>query len=92
MFVMYPRLESFDNYPSQGIHDRVKKATEKFELPFVDLLPRYSQHNPLDLMVPQYKGNDPVHPGRFGNRLAAEETMKWLMNSDLAKDRLVSHH
>jgi len=83
VIVLFPLLHRFDDYPFQGLHDKIDEFCEREGVPILDLLPAYSQHEAEDLWV------HPVdhHPNEIAHRIAADELFAFLNCEDLLPPR-----
>jgi lysophospholipase L1-like esterase len=79
LLLVIPALIPFDKYGNIDVHNRVREASAYFGVTHYDLLPIFSKYNYMDLRVPQFSFRDDTHLGRFGNKVAADAIMEWLM-------------
>lgn len=80
IWMIFPVLHSFENYPWEGIHARVamEAATRGFEA--LDLLPSYRPYRSGDLQV---QAGDHVHPNRLGHEVAAGALLEFAEEREL---------
>ena len=78
--VVFPILHSFDNYLFAVEHKRVLDAIDGLNFETIDLLDYYSAYDADSLVL---NATDRTHPNAMGNRIAAEATMKLLLDRNL---------
>lgn len=69
-----------DDYPFKRIHNKVHRALIKAGLPYIDLLPYYTNMNHIRL---EYIPDKDPHPDEIAHRIAAETLFRDLMQSGL---------
>ena len=75
VLVIFPRTgNAWAKYPSESIHRQVEDAARAAGMDVIDLLPAYSKHRPLELMVSPSNN----HPNPLGHRIAAQAIFEWI--------------
>lgn len=73
--VVFPLLLDFNQYPFLEEHQKIGRAMQAADIPALDLLPVFSEHNYLSLRPhPQ----DDTHPNAEGHAIAARAIASWL--------------
>jgi hypothetical protein len=68
-----------DECPLHPIHEKVRKASESVDIPYLDLIPAFEGYDYADLWV---HGSD-QHPNEIGHEIAAEAMANFLIDEKL---------
>lgn len=79
VIVLFPLLHDFHDYPFQEIHDKIQDFCQQNDIPLLDLLPSFSQHEAESLWVHP----SDYHPNSIAHQLAAEEICSFLRDQGL---------
>ncbi len=76
-FVIFPLVESLEDYPFDSIHQQVAKMAREAGLPVLDVLPQLAKHPTVELQVHP----SDHHPNGKALAIAAEAIAVWLKTS-----------
>ena len=63
---------------------KIQAFFEEYDIPVVDLLPVYRQHDPSKLFLKNKASqDDPVHPSVLGHQLAGQEVARVLLENNV---------
>ena len=79
VIVLFPLFYDFDHYAFQGIHDKIADFCSRQDVPLLDLLPVFSEHEAEDLWVHAIDH----HPNEIAHRIAADEVFRFLSRERL---------
>ena len=80
VLVVFPRLDSFDNYGFRNEHIRAARAVEGLGIEVVDLLDTFREYRAVDLMI---NANDHTHPNAEGTGFAVDVTLDRLIEKSI---------
>ncbi len=80
LLVIFPELLSFQNYLVEFEHDRARAAVDGLDYDVLDLLSEFQMYDAESVIL---NPEDRTHPNAFGTRIAAQATLKHLMQQSL---------
>jgi lysophospholipase L1-like esterase len=81
VITLFPLIYNFKNHPFREIHDKISRFCIQENIPFLDLLPAFSEYRPEELWV----NPTDYHPNEIAHRIAAENIYHFLKKGNLLK-------